>query len=65
MEKYDIELLPYNELAKEKYKKVGINCKSINKYFDREMKAQTREILFERKKLFIKKGLKVRILSLE
>ena len=65
LEKYDIELLPYNELAKEKYKKVGINCKSINKYFNRKMKAQTREILFERKKLFIKKGLKVRILSLE
>jgi pyruvate formate lyase activating enzyme len=65
LEKYDIELLPYNELAKEKYKKVGINCESINKYFDRKMKAQAREILLERKKLFIRNDLEVKVLTIE
>lgn len=65
LKKYNIELLPYNELANLKYKKIGINCKGIDKYFNRKIKTQSKDFLFEKKEIFIRNGLKVRILSLE
>lgn len=65
LEKYQIEILPYNELAEVKYDKKGINSKDIEKYFSKGMKIQSKRFLFGRKKMFTDDGLKAKVLSYE
>lgn len=65
LEKHDIELLPYNELAKEKYNKIGINCECINRYFNKKIETQPKDFLLEKRELFIKNGFETKVLSIE
>ena len=65
LEKYKIEILPYNELAEIKYDKKGINCEGIEKYFNKGMKIQTKKFLFEVRKMFIDNGLNAKVLSFD
>lgn len=65
LEKYQIEILPYNELAEVKYDKKGINSKDIEKYFSKGLEIQSKRFLFGRKKMFADNGLKTKVLSYE
>ena len=65
LKKYPVELLPYNQLAEIKYNKTGVDCNNIGIYFKAGLKTQKAELLEDRKKLFLKNNIKVRILSVD
>ncbi len=65
LDRFPVELLPYNHLAESKYDKTGINTVEVEKYYQMGLPQQSREVLMEKRKIFSDAGLHVGILSLE
>lgn len=65
LDKHQIEILPFNEISTYKYKKTGINCKNIDKYYLKRFKRQSINFLIKIKRMFEKAKLKVKILSID